>query len=609
MRRTTRMIGPYPALRRAARAREQRRGRSPSTTCATSRSGTSSRGWIPIWLVARPAAVGARRRRAAASPKTTSRCCAASSSSCSRCVVPAYRRGQRARAGRAVDLAVLSPDPAAAVRLGRAPARASGRGAAAHAVRAARRCARADRRAPSRSTSRLFGRRPAGMWPSEGSVSDEAVALMAEAGFDVDRDRRGHPVALAGRRAAARRLRPRRAARRAVPAVPRRRRTARSRSSAITRCRIASAFTTSRGMPTRPRPISSSGSARRAGASRHAGGGEDATVAVILDGENAWEHYDGRRPAVPARALRRARTRPPTSQTVTMAEAAAGAGASRCRRSSPAPGSTPTSTSGLATATTTARGRSWPSRARRSTQRAGSVSPEARDRAFEELLIAEGSDWFWWYGDDHSSDHDARLRRPVPAPPAQRLRGARRCRFPTSFFATNITHRRRARPARAVRPPRHRALDGRDTSFLEWVGAVAPALARPAGAMHEVAALAAGRRGPGSVCGLGACACASAGSDLPALMAAGAAPLALVVAGRRSPRRVGRAAWMGVATRSSRSQIPFDRHRRRRRRRSGSSRSRSAIELGRRSWNRLPARPVAGRSRCRSLARAADWPA
>ena len=21
-------------------------------------------------------------------------------------------------------------------------------------------------------------------------------------------------------------------------------------------------------------------------------------------------------------------------------------------------------------------------------------------------MIAEGSDWFWWYGDDHSSDHD-----------------------------------------------------------------------------------------------------------------------------------------------------------------------------------------------------------
>ena len=31
-------------------------------------------------------------------------------------------------------------------------------------------------------------------------------------------------------------------------------------------------------------------------------------------------------------------------------------------------------------------------------------------------------------------------------------------------------------------------LDGRDSSFLEWVGAAAPSLARPGGAMHEVAA-------------------------------------------------------------------------------------------------------------------------
>jgi alpha-amylase/alpha-mannosidase (GH57 family) len=29
------------------------------------------------------------------------------------------------------------------------------------------------------------------------------------------------------------------------------------------------------------------------------------------------------------------------------------------------------------------------------------------ERAWEEIYIAEGSDWFWWYGDDHSSAQDA----------------------------------------------------------------------------------------------------------------------------------------------------------------------------------------------------------
>src|SRR5206468_64794 len=29
------------------------------------------------------------------------------------------------------------------------------------------------------------------------------------------------------------------------------------------------------------------------------------------------------------------------------------------------------------------------------------------ERAWEEVYIAEGSDWFWWFGDDHSSAQDA----------------------------------------------------------------------------------------------------------------------------------------------------------------------------------------------------------
>jgi hypothetical protein len=36
-----------------------------------------------------------------------------------------------------------------------------------------------------------------------------------------------------------------------------------------------------------------------------------------------------------------------------------------------------------------------------------STSPSPLQRAWDELYIAEGSDWFWWYGDDHSSAQDA----------------------------------------------------------------------------------------------------------------------------------------------------------------------------------------------------------
>ncbi|MBI3866272.1 MAG: alpha-amylase/alpha-mannosidase [Planctomycetia bacterium] len=36
----------------------------------------------------------------------------------------------------------------------------------------------------------------------------------------------------------------------------------------------------------------------------------------------------------------------------------------------------------------------------------GNVPAETIARAWEEMYIAEGSDWFWWFGDDHSSAQD-----------------------------------------------------------------------------------------------------------------------------------------------------------------------------------------------------------
>ncbi|MCC7419453.1 MAG: hypothetical protein IT428_04190 [Planctomycetaceae bacterium] len=38
---------------------------------------------------------------------------------------------------------------------------------------------------------------------------------------------------------------------------------------------------------------------------------------------------------------------------------------------------------------------------------AGRGTAETRERAWEELSIAEGSDWYWWFGEDHSSAQDA----------------------------------------------------------------------------------------------------------------------------------------------------------------------------------------------------------
>ncbi len=40
-----------------------------------------------------------------------------------------------------------------------------------------------------------------------------------------------------------------------------------------------------------------------------------------------------------------------------------------------------------------------------SSPQGAALSEESRQLALEELLIAEGSDWCWWYGPEHDSDN------------------------------------------------------------------------------------------------------------------------------------------------------------------------------------------------------------
>src|SRR5262249_41643319 len=98
----------------------------------------------------------------------------------------------------------------------------------------------------------------------------------------------------------------------------------------------------------------------------------------------------------------------------------------------------------------------------------GLVPPDRLRQAWEEVYIAEGSDWFWWYGDDHSSSQDALFdylfrklvqsvyRRGAAAPPRALGRpiGRRTQRavhtLPRSFLEVKI--------------------DGRQT-FFEWISA------------------------------------------------------------------------------------------------------------------------------------------
>ena len=319
----------------------------------------------------------------------------------------------------------------------------------------------------------MLGTRPSGMWPSEGSVSDEAVAMMAEAGLSwiaTDQDILARtlntPVT------ADMLYRPYRCGEHGPTVL--------FRDHALSD-RVGFHYQSWEAQAAADDFVECLRNAGRAFAD--ATGGEVATIPVILDGENAWEYYPGGgRPFL--RALYRALSEAPDIQTVTMSEAAAGP-----VRSLPSifPGSWINGDFYIWIGHRDDH-RAWDqlSDARAVfDRRASQVAPDVRDRALEELLIAEGSDWFWWYGDDHSSDHDAEFddlfRRHLRN--VYTLLGDA---IPEALFATNISTGAgpdRLEPAGLLTV----TFDGQDTSFLEWVGAVAPSLAKPGGAMHEVA--------------------------------------------------------------------------------------------------------------------------
>jgi hypothetical protein len=119
------------------------------------------------------------------------------------------------------------------------------------------------------------------------------------------------------------------------------------------------------------------------------------------------------------------------------------------------------------------------------------LSEQSLARAREEMLIAEGSDWFWWYGDDHSSEHDLEFdelfRRHV-----RNVYRALEKPIPEELWVTNITT---APPATHIQPPTgfvQPVVDGEITNYFEWVGAGSVEPAAAGGAMHQVIDLAPG---------------------------------------------------------------------------------------------------------------------
>jgi alpha-amylase/alpha-mannosidase (GH57 family) len=324
-----------------------------------------------------------------------------------------------------------------------------------------------------------FGSPPRGVWPSEGAVSDEAVRLIAEQGCAWAASDEGILARSLGREV--------------TPADlyrPYRVGTAEAGLTMLFRDHRLSDLIGFTYQSWEPEAAAEDfvGQLRDAGERfQPDAAGEEPTVAVILDGENAWEHYrGGGRPFL--RALYERLQDAEDVTTVTMSEAVTAPA-----RALPSlfPGSWINSDFYIWAGHRDDH-RAWRqlAAARAAFGAAGPEIPdEARQRAWEELLIAEGSDWFWWYGDDHSSANDREFddlfRRHL-----RNVYQALRIGTPDELHVTNISTMPptgdRLKVARQASPP----IDGL-AHEAAWLGSAV--LDEQRGAMHQAEARLAGR--------------------------------------------------------------------------------------------------------------------
>jgi hypothetical protein len=117
---------------------------------------------------------------------------------------------------------------------------------------------------------------------------------------------------------------------------------------------------------------------------------------------------------------------------------------------------------------------------------APTVAAADRERAWTEIAIAEGSDWFWWYGDDHSSDHDREFDDLF----RRHLRNVYRAlgqAAPHDLDLTNISTSTSPGGPLSLPALTTPTIDGNVTGFGEWQGSVVVPLGIGGGTMHRVA--------------------------------------------------------------------------------------------------------------------------
>ncbi len=332
---------------------------------------------------------------------------------------------------------------------------------------------------------RTFGVRPVGMWPSEGSVSDEAVSIAAQLGVqwmatdegvlgrslghEMSRDIEGYLDQGSAEK---------------LYNIYRWERDGQTMNMVFRDHRISDLLGfTYAGMGASEAAEHLLNNIKRAAAPL-IDSGRDAVLSIILDGENAWESYDGNGRDFLRRFYDRLQ-KEPQIEPVTISEAIA--------RHQPenfgklrglVPGSWINANFNVwIGAPEDNKAWDYLSQARDFyDENASHVRDDQRNLAYEELLIAEGSDWNWWYGPEHHSandrDFDELFRKHLSnvytalgGVPPDHLARPISSALTRSIFVPQTAY---------LRP----VIDGQVSSYFDWMGAAMFSSDHRSGSMH-----------------------------------------------------------------------------------------------------------------------------
>jgi alpha-amylase/alpha-mannosidase (GH57 family) len=335
---------------------------------------------------------------------------------------------------------------------------------------------------------KTFGGKPPGLWPSEGSVSDQSLSIAAEEGFQwfgTDEGVLGRTLNVGFFRDSG-----------GIPA---------NADRLFRPWRIQLGDKSITGL-FRDHHLSdligfvySRMEAKAAAADLHSrlrllgekvSGNQPLTVCLFLDGENAWEYYPGNGREFLREFYRRIES-DPDFRALTAGEAIAAAA------------EIPTNTGIFPASWINANFDVWIGHSEDVTAwellwdarevyaravdayqkgRPGAPTETALKQAHDALLAAEGSDWCWWFGPEHSTPNDAEfdalyrkhltgiylalgqvapeeLAKPIKRRPEHAFQLA-----PTGFLRVKV--------------------DGRESSYFEWLGAGLYSPERRGGSMH-----------------------------------------------------------------------------------------------------------------------------